>query len=116
MDATYRTLNLPFRNSLFLLSTVLSAKDGLTVVDAGVKTCGIDQGMPALREGSVREVVASEEHFQLHGASPVMRVGDRVMLVPAHCCSTVNLHDRIYVVDGGKVVDRLPITARGYGK
>ena len=59
MDATYRTLDLPFKNSLFLLTTVVSSREGLTVVDAGVKTCGIDQGMPATYVGSVAEIVAS---------------------------------------------------------
>ena len=116
MDATYRNLDLPFQNSLFLLTTVVSQREGLTVVDAGVKTCGVDQGMPALKEGSVCEIVASEEHFQLHGFSENVAVGQRLMLIPGHCCSTVNLHDKIYLVDGDKVVDRISVTARGVGR
>lgn len=116
MDSTYGTLGLPFENSMFVLSTVVSRRDDLTVVDAGVKTCGVDQGMPSVCGGSVREIVASEEHFQLHGLSFPAAVGDRVLLIPGHCCSTVNLHDRIYIVDDGRVVDRLAITARGCGK
>ena len=116
MDATYRSLGLPFENSLFLLTTVVSARDGLTVVDAGLKTCGVDQGMPALKEGSAEEIVASEEHFQLHCCSDTLKVGDKILLVPAHCCSTVNLHDKIYLVDGDTVIDRIPVTARGIGR
>ena len=116
MDATYRTLDLPFKNSLFLLTTVVSSREGLTVVDAGVKTCGIDQGMPATSVGSVAEIVASEEHFQLHNYSEKTHVGEKMLLVPAHCCSTVNLHDKIYLIDGDKVVDRIPVTARGVGR
>jgi len=46
MDATYQTLALPFRNALTVLSTVVSTKPDLLVVDAGVKSCGVDQGMP----------------------------------------------------------------------
>ena len=116
MDATYRNLSLPFKNSLFLLTTVVSQRDGLTVVDAGVKTCGVDQGMPVPCDGSATEIVASEEHFQIHGYSNPVKVGDRVMLIPAHCCSTVNLHDKIYLVDGDTVIDRILVTARGIGK
>lgn len=116
MDSTYKTLGLPFENSLFILSSVVSARGGLTVVDAGVKTCGVDQGMPDIVGGEAREIVASEEHFQLHGLSHPKNIGERVMLIPGHCCSTVNLHDRIYVVENGKVIDRLNITARGFGK
>ncbi len=118
MDATYRNLGLPFGNALTVLSTVVSAREGLTVVDAGVKSCGVDQGMPDPVGMDVDHIVASEEHFQLHGAVPhdpnrKLSVGTGVRLIPGHCCSTVNLHDRIYVVDGEKVVDRLQITARG---
>ena len=116
MDATYSTLSLPFRNSLFLLTTVVSQREGLTVVDAGVKTCGIDQGMPVPCEGAVEEIVASEEHFQLHGYTEKKKVGDKMLFIPAHCCSTVNLHDKIYLVDGEKVIDRLLITGRGIGR
>lgn len=116
MDSTYSDLNLPFKNSLFVLSTVVSSKNGLTVVDAGVKTCGIDQGMPVMCDNEAKEVVASEEHFQFHGLRNPMKVGDKVRLIPGHCCSTVNLHDKIYVVEDGKVTDRLLITARGIGR
>ena len=116
MDSTYATLGLPFKNSLFVLATVVSAKDGLTVVDSGVKTCGVDQGMPLPCGFEVSKIVDSEEHFQLHNPSVSHKIGDKIRLIPAHCCSTVNLHDRIYVVDGDRVVDRLLITARGMGK
>lgn len=116
MDSTYKELNLPFKNSLFILTTVVSKKDRLTVVDAGVKTCGVDQGMPEILNNEAEEIVASEEHFQLHGLKKSVNPGDKMMLIPGHCCSTVNLHDRIYVVDNGKVIDRIQITARGYGK
>ncbi len=113
MDATYAELGLPFESSLFILCTVVSVNDKIVTVDAGVKSCGVDQGMPIPCGFSVSLVVASEEHFQLHNPSRTFRVGEKVLLVPAHCCSTVNLHDRIYLVDGDRVVDRLMITARG---
>ncbi len=116
MDSTYSDLNLPFKNSLFVLSTVVSCKDGLTVVDAGVKTCGVDQGMPKIYGNEVENVVASEEHFQLHGLKKEVKLGDKIKLIPGHCCSTVNLHDKIYLVDNDKVVGRLLITARGIGR
>ena len=116
MDYTYKDLELPFKNSLFVLSSVVSKREGLTVVDAGVKTCGVDQGMPGIVDNNAEKIVASEEHFQLHGLSKELNIGDKVRLIPGHCCSTINLFDRIYVIDGDKVVDRIPITARGMGK
>ena len=116
MDATYKNLNLPFENSLFILSTVVSKKGDITVVDSGVKTCGVDQGMPAIVENEAELIVASEEHFQLHKLKKPLSVGEKVKLIPGHCCSTVNLYDKIYLVDGDQVVDRIIITSKGIGR
>jgi len=116
MDATYRNLQLPFENSLFLLTTVVSQRDGRVLLDAGVKTCGMDQGMPVPKDGAAAQVLANEEHIHLRGYSLTTKIGDKVLLIPGHCCSTVNLHDKIYLVDGEKVIDRIPITARGIGR
>ncbi len=116
MDATYSLLSLPFKNSLFILTTVVSQREGITVVDAGVKTCGTDQGMPVIYNGCASKIVASEEHFQIHNYTEETAVGEKILLVPAHCCSTVNLYDKIYLVDGDTVVDRISITAKGIGR
>ena len=116
MDSTYGDLKLPFKNSLFVLSTVVSVKDGLVVVDAGVKSCGVDQGMPKPVSFTASEIVASEEHFQLHNPTKEFKVGDKVLLIPGHCCSTVNLHDKIYFFKGDKVTKRVFVTARGCSK
>ena len=116
MDSTYAQLNLPFENALFIVSTVVSVRDDLVVLDCGVKTCGMDQGMPDTVDFDVEKIVASEEHLQLHSPSKALHVGDQVLLVPAHCCSTVNLYDKMYLVDRDQVVDRLMITGRGIGR
>lgn len=116
MDSTYSELNLPFENSLFILSTVVSVNGNIAVVDAGVKSCGVDQGMPKCVGFETKKIVASEEHFQLHFPSKKLKVGDKVLLIPGHCCSTVNLHDKIYFVKDDKALYRVPITARGCSK
>ena len=113
MDATYRDLDVPFRNSLFVLATVVSVKEGLVVVDAGVKSCGVDQGMPVPVGFSCSSVTASEEHFQIKDPSVAFRLGDRILLIPGHCCSTVNLYDKLYFVKNGRVTRRVAVTARG---
>ena len=116
MDSTYRDLALPFENSLFILTTVVSVNDRITVVDAGVKSCGVDQGMPECVGFTVSHIVASEEHLQLHNPSKKFKIGDKVLLIPGHCCSTVNLHDKIYFVKDGRVNNRVAVTARGCSK
>lgn len=116
MDSTYGELELPFENSLYLLTTVLSVKEGLVIVDAGVKSCGVDQGMPRIYWDVAEEISACEEHFQIFSPKKEYKVGDKILLIPAHCCSTVNLHDKIYLVDKGRVVSRIAVSARGCSK
>lgn len=113
MDSTYNALDLPFKNSLFILATVVSVNDRIAVLDAGVKSCGVDQGMPECVGFTVSHIVASEEHLQLHNPSKKFKIGDRVLLIPGHCCSTVNLHEKLYFVRDDKVTRRVAVTARG---
>ena len=59
--------------------------------------------------------IFSEEHAKAHllvpGQDP--KTGDKIHLVPSHCCTTVNLHNKIYVVRKGMVEAIWPVTARG---
>ena len=47
----------------------------------------------------------SEEHGNLNIARSTReyRVGERLEIIPNHVCSTVNMHNRIYGVSGGRV-------------
>jgi len=117
MDSTYNKLDIPFENSLFLLATVVSRRPGLTILDAGVKSIGVDQNDPEIfrMDGTRVEarVETNEEHMKLFDPSEELEIGEKVKIIPGHCCSTVNLHEKIYLVRDGAVVDRLPVTARG---
>ena len=113
MDATYRLLQTPFQNSLFILATVITAREGHAVLDVGVKGLGIDQGMPLPVGFTAEQIAAHEEHLLLTRPSVPLARGERVRLIPGHCCSTVNLYDKIYLVKGDKVTGRLFVTARG---
>jgi len=118
MDSTYRALGLPFANSLFLLSTVVSRRAGLAVLDAGVKSLGVDQEDPVCLDmaGNIIKadrIEANEEHLKLFRPERPLELGEKLLLIPGHCCSTVNLHDRIYLFSGGAVTGRLAVTARG---
>ena len=39
--------------------------------------------------------------------------GQKIELIPNHCCTTVNQHENLIVVKKGKVASIWPITARG---
>ena len=107
----------PFRQSLFVLSTVMSTPNAaIAVVDAGLKALAVDSGMPLVwqREG-VTYVGASDEHGKLAlaaGATPP-KLDERVMLVPGHCDPTVDRYDWYVGVRNRRVECLWPIAARG---
>jgi D-serine deaminase-like pyridoxal phosphate-dependent protein len=113
MDAAYGALKLRFHSALFVACTAISVNGSAMVVDAGRKSVSVDQKMPVFRDFPGAPVKVSEEHSSVcaQGLSPC--VGGRFLMVPGHCCTTVNLHDHIYLVRKGEVVDRVPVTSRG---
>jgi len=118
MDSTYNKLDIPFRNSLFILATVVSKRSDLTILDVGVKSLGVDQDDPEIMTLDGAPITGSrisvnEEHLKIFNPNTSLSIGDKVMIIPGHCCSTVNLHDKIYLYRDGVVVDRLRVTARG---
>jgi D-serine deaminase-like pyridoxal phosphate-dependent protein len=42
-----------------------------------------------------------------------LKVGDRVAIVPAHVCTTINLADSVLVAKDGAIVDEWRVAARG---
>lgn len=113
MDTSYNRLNLKFENSLFVLSTIISANENFVTTDAGLKTLGVDQEMPVIRNWPKSSLRMSEEHSTVSTEEGKAVVGDRVYIIPGHCCTTVNLHDHIYLIRKGNVIDKVPITSRG---
>ena len=105
-----------FRQSLFLLATVMSRPfPGQIVVDAGLKAHSVDSGMPLVADlPGATFTRASDEHgvIELPDASQVP-LGRKVQLIPGHCDPTVNLHDWLVCHRAGRVEALWPITARG---
>jgi 3-hydroxy-D-aspartate aldolase len=106
-----------FRQSLFVLATVMSApRAGVAVLDAGLKALAVDSGLPLVwQRADVRYVGASDEHgkleFGAEAAAP--KLGERLRLVPGHCDPTVDHYDWYVGVRGGRVECLWPIAARG---
>lgn len=117
MDSTYDHLDVPFGNALFVVATVVSRNDDAVILDAGVKGLGADQNPPViLDQDGIRvtgRYVLDEEHLKLYESNWKPSAGEKVRIIPGHCCSTVNLYDRIYLCRGDAVEDRIPVTARG---
>ena len=113
MDTQYTTLEVPFRQALSVLATVISVSPkGWFVVDAGLKALGMDHGDPGSPDGDVQ--FCSDEHTTMRpvegGAMPA--VGDPVTLHPAHVDPTVAKHEAMWVVAGERVVDHWPVDLR----
>lgn len=113
MDTQYTQLEVPFRIALSVLASVISVSPkGWFVVNAGLKSLGMDHGDPDSADGEV--MFCSDEHTTmkpLDGAS-MPRVGDLVRLDPAHVDPTVAKHEQFWVVDGETVVDQWAIDLR----
>jgi len=117
MDSTYRKLKgLPFHCALTVLATVISRPlPERVVVDVGWKTMTPEFGL-----GEVKDIEGAKYYHQSeeHGLIAVdpnnpLNVGDKIELIPSHCCTTVNLHDNFYAIRRGKVEAIWPIVGRG---
>lgn len=112
-----------------ILATVMSrdSNSGRFVLDSGSKTLFSDvvgnvRAMPSPYSGygfilglDARIEHLSEEHGVAFSAAgeACPKVGTKLRLIPNHICACANLHDKMYVVDGEKVVGCWPISARG---
>ncbi len=121
-DAVAQGAATPDQWAYSILTTVVSTRvPGRAAVDAGSKALAKEARGGAgfgvvLEHPEVTVGALSEEHgmLELAGSEWTPRVGDRIRIVPNHVCVSVNLQDRIIVVDGGRV-DAWPLEGRGRG-
>ena len=115
MDNAYAKLDLPFMPALTIVATVIHAGAQWAVADCGLKAHSMDHGNPAVEDGTVW--FCSDEHVTFAPDS-TLRVGDRVVVWPAHVDPTVAMHEHMYVTDGpglaAEVVDEWPVDLRGW--
>jgi 3-hydroxy-D-aspartate aldolase len=104
-----------WENALFILTTVMShAKPDQAVCDAGLKAQSLDSGLPVIHgRNDVKYINASDEHGVIEDRHGVLRINEKLKLVPGHCDPTVNLHDWYVGVRNGKVEVVWPVSARG---
>ncbi|WP_068298290.1 3-hydroxy-D-aspartate aldolase BhcC [Pararhodobacter sp. CCB-MM2] len=104
-----------FRNALFILTSVMShAKTDKAVVDAGLKAQSVDSGLPfVFGRSDVKYIKCSDEHGVIDDPQRVLKVNEKLRLVPGHCDPTCNVHDWYVGVRGGKVEVVWPVSARG---
>jgi len=104
-----------WENALFLLTSIMShAKADKAICDAGLKAQSVDSGLPVIfGRTDVKYVKCSDEHGVIADPEGVLKVNDKLRLVPGHCDPTCNVHDWYVGVRGGKVETVWPVSARG---
>ncbi len=114
--------------ALTVLATVIShPSEQLYICDAGAKCLGLDQGAHGNSsivgfgrvKGHPELIVAglSEEVGKLKVIGETMlRVGDKVEIIPNHACSTANLTNYYVAVRGGETVGCIEVDIRGNAK
>jgi 3-hydroxy-D-aspartate aldolase len=104
-----------WENALFILTQVMShTKVDKAIVDAGLKVQSVDSGLPIVfGRGDVDFIKCSDEHGEIADPDGVLKVGEKLRLVPGHCDPTVNVHDWYVGVRNGKVETLWPVSARG---
>ncbi len=117
--------------AMSVIATVVSRPVASRIVfDAGSKTLTSDAARgfgavtgyglvyPDLETDTPLGSIAIERLSEEHAVARVMpdcplKPGDRVRILPNHACVVTNLANELLLVDGIKVVERIPIEARG---
>jgi len=114
MDCAYHAIRPEFACALSIAATVVSRRPAWYVLDAGSKAISRDFGTPTLKNRPQDKVLKlSEEHTTVETTDPNLQVGERVEVIPAHCCATMNLHRQCVAVRRGRVEALWPIEASG---
>jgi len=109
-----------------VVCTVVSRPTGdLAIIDGGSKTFATDvaPGADPLNLEGYGHIVGypdavlerlTEEHGMLSVDEDCdLEVGDTLQIIPNHICSTVNLHDQVYLVGEDGAVEERRVAARG---
>lgn len=123
MDHRYNmmeTCGTDFKNSLFILSTVVSTPSDRVVIDMGWKSASLEyqifgwDGMAHLVGGNATYFPGGDEHGLLKFGEGETRpkLGDRLRFIPSHCDTTLNLYSKFYGIRGDRVEVTCPIAKR----
>ncbi|MHA1490538.1 MAG: alanine racemase [Promethearchaeota archaeon] len=114
-DEHLHRVNPIFEPAVTVLTTIQNqtGKKEFTL-DAGLKSIPIGDGKPFVKNyPKVKFRVVNEEHSQIKAIGADFHLGQKIELIPAHICITVNLYDRIHVVKKNEYIGKWKILARG---
>jgi len=109
--------------ALTVLTQVISIPAGdRVIIDAGSKAFSSDKGAHGNETNpyfgkiigkDAKIVRLSEEHGIVHHKGEKFEVGERLRVIPNHACTTTNMFEKAYLVDGKKVIREIIIDVRG---
>lgn len=112
--------------AIVLVSVVSTPSEDMAVIDGGSKTFSTDAKMeifPYFLKGYGKIIGYDdlifdrlwEEHGVIRSASGKtnLKIGQKLMMIPNHICTTVNLHDYVYFVDSYSSIRKVKVEARG---
>lgn len=114
MDAKYATIDIPFENALFCCTTLISRRaPDAGVLNAGLKSLTVEYGMPKSADGSFSVITLADEHARITPKRDwPAKIGDPVLMIPAHIDPALNLHDVVAVHRSGGVADHWLVDGR----
>ena len=113
MEPELLVMALPFRCAASVRGTVISRHDDHMVVDVGRRVVGIDYGPPTPIGFEAKTLAMSDEHATVTMSAPPPPIGASVDFIPGQIRTTFNLHDRVWITSGGRIVDVWKVAARG---
>ena len=110
---------LDLRPAALVFSRIVShPRHDIATCDAGSKSIAAELGDPCafvLGHPELLALTPSEEHLPFRvrsGSAP--RRGTELLLVPRHVCPTVNLAEQAILIEGGDVIEVVPVSARAH--
>ena len=119
MDSEYsKVCGDVFQPALTMLATVISKPSpNWVIIDAGGKSLSVDHGSAVLKGyPQYRYHFVGDEYGKieaLNGSPVEFEIGDQVELYPSHGCTTVNLHDLLYIIRNNQLEAVWPVASRG---
>src|SRR5215471_1881622 len=102
------------KRALILTSVMSHATRDKAICDAGLKAQSVDSGLPFVYgRDDAKYVNCSDEHGVIEDPKGVLKINQKLRLVPGHCDPTCNVHDWYVGIRNGKVETLWPVSARG---
>jgi 3-hydroxy-D-aspartate aldolase len=98
--------DLGWQPAAFVIATTISVHAGTATLDAGCKAISPDKPLAERFRWSGRIMLMNEEHTVVE--SHDLAVGDRVLLMPQHACTTAYLYSEALVKTTGGAWERRP--------